>query len=596
MKKLIAVTAATAFLLPVASFVSVPQAYAATTIFSEDFGTGSTISDIPGWSDPDAEAVAPGGGEDYASPDGGRFAKIAEDGIIDGYICAEIDATGYSDLQLSYYWNGDDDSVGEGDEGVVEYGTTGSCSSSDGWSNLKTHDLSDGASPSWFTQSAFSLPSGLDDQEFFLRFRADVSASNEYFRVDGIEITGEEPTGTLTVTKVVVNDNAGTAVVGDFTLYIDAATTTSGAANVLPTGTYTVSEDALAGYASSSFSGDCDSSGMVTLGSGDDLECIITNDDDPVSPIITPLVTPAPNGNGWNNTNPVTVSWTVDGAGLSIDSSTGCDPFDVTGETAGTDVTCEATNAAGTSSSTVTIKIDMTAPEITIGSPIAGATYDTGGPELADWSATDALSGIDTATAPAASGDPIGAAFLPGENDFIVEATDLAGNSASDSVHISVIGGGGGGGGTPAVLGASDENTGGASDEEQQKEEQMMDEEMMEEIQEGEVLGETTCSAYLTSYLFFGADDNDSTEVMKLQDFLNRHLGLSLPTSGTYDELTRDAVSVFQLQNYGEILAPWVSLGLLEPNTPTGDVYKTTQWKINMFECPSLDLPAPQIP
>ena len=89
----------------------------------------------------------------------------------------------------------------------------------------------------------------------------------------------------------------------------------------------------------------------VTLGQQDD-----------TPPVIVPTVSPGPNGAGWNNSN-VTVSWSVSDPESGIASSSGCDTTTLMTETAGTTLTCTATNGAGLSSSaSVTVKIDMTAP------------------------------------------------------------------------------------------------------------------------------------------------------------------------------------------------------------------------------------------
>jgi len=134
-------------------------------------------------------AKSPTSGNDSVSPDGGRFAKIYRD----EWICTEVDAEGYDDLELSYYWRGDSDSEGSGeseDDGIVEYRTSGSCTSSSGWETLQNHDMS--VDSSWSTQSAFDLPSELNDSEFLLRFRADSTANDEYLRIDGVLLIGEE--------------------------------------------------------------------------------------------------------------------------------------------------------------------------------------------------------------------------------------------------------------------------------------------------------------------------------------------------------------------------------------------------------------------
>jgi len=82
----------------------------------------------------------------------------------------------------------------------------------------------------------------------------------------------------LTVTKVVVNDNGGTAVVSDFPLFVDQTSVTSGVSNQFAVGAHAVSETSNASYITS-FSGDCDGSGNVTLATGDNKTCTITNND-----------------------------------------------------------------------------------------------------------------------------------------------------------------------------------------------------------------------------------------------------------------------------------------------------------------------------
>jgi predicted ribosomally synthesized peptide with SipW-like signal peptide len=91
-------------------------------------------------------------------------------------------------------------------------------------------------------------------------------------------VTNTMPYGTITVTKEVKNDNGGTLTVASFTLKIDAVTVSSGVAKNVTVGTHTVSEVGQFGY-SATFSGDCDSSGHVTVAAGENKYCTITNDD-----------------------------------------------------------------------------------------------------------------------------------------------------------------------------------------------------------------------------------------------------------------------------------------------------------------------------
>lgn len=143
----------------------------------------------------------------------------------------------------------------------------------------------------------------------------------------------------------------------------------------------------------------------------------------------------------------------------------------------------------------------------------------------------------------------------------------------------------GGGSAAPAVsgsvLGASTENT----------------DSITTEAPKGEVLGATTCSAiYLNDFLAFDKKNNPE-QVKLLQTFLNENLSLNpaLAVDGKFGKETRKAVIAFQEKYASEILAPWVALGIPE-GKGTGNVYKTTKWKINMLKCPDLKLEVPQIP
>ncbi|MEK9179808.1 MAG: thrombospondin type 3 repeat-containing protein [Patescibacteria group bacterium] len=116
------------------------------------------------------------------------------------------------------------------------------------------------------------------------------------------------------------------------------------------------------------------------------------------------------------------------------------------------------------------------------------------------------------------------------------------------------------------------------------------------ELPQGEVLGEAVCSVeYLRDYLRVGRK-NDTEQVKLLQEFLNRNLGINLPVTGFFGQLTHAAVEQFQLKYKGEVLRPWVPYGLESESTPTGYVFKTTKRWINMLECPDLNLPVPQLP
>ena len=86
-----------------------------------------------------------------------------------------------------------------------------------------------------------------------------------------------------------------------------------------------------------------------------------------------------------------------------------------------------------------------------------------------------------------------------------------------------------------------------------------------------------TCT-YLLEYLKMG-EENNPTEVIKLQDFLRENEGCSLVSTGMFDQATFDAVSEFQLNYQDDVLIPWGLEGA------TGYVYITTKRKINELYC-----------
>ncbi|MFA5886166.1 MAG: ice-binding family protein [Patescibacteria group bacterium] len=113
---------------------------------------------------------------------------------------------------------------------------------------------------------------------------------------------------TLHVIKQVVNNSGGTATSSNFNLHVKLSgvdvvgspavgTTTPGTTYSLAAGTYVVSEDINASYVKS-FSGDCDASGNVTLASGANKTCTITNTDIPPVPATLHVIKLVVNGNG----------------------------------------------------------------------------------------------------------------------------------------------------------------------------------------------------------------------------------------------------------------------------------------------------------
>jgi uncharacterized repeat protein (TIGR01451 family) len=146
---------------------------------------------------------------------------------------------------------------------------------------------------------------------------------NSSLTTDGNTITGcATPAATISVVKVVVNDDSGAgSAVADFSLFVDGTPVTSGIPNGFAPGTYTITETGASGY-TQTFSGDCNVNGSVILGASENAVCILTNNDiaasqggggsftPPIPPLIEVVKVPSPlalpGGPG-----PVTYTYTV---------------------------------------------------------------------------------------------------------------------------------------------------------------------------------------------------------------------------------------------------------------------------------------------
>ena len=150
--------------------------------YSDSFGT-SDSSTVTNWDEQNpAEILGSTSGED-TTRDGtssNKFAKIGEN----GWIRRTVNATGLQSLQLKYYWKGDNDAEST-DRGRVEYCSGATCTS--GFNELTNHQLNN---TSWSSQQTINLPSSLNNSSFRIRFRNDASQSDEYFRVDQVDVTG----------------------------------------------------------------------------------------------------------------------------------------------------------------------------------------------------------------------------------------------------------------------------------------------------------------------------------------------------------------------------------------------------------------------
>jgi predicted ribosomally synthesized peptide with SipW-like signal peptide len=123
-----------------------------------------------------------------------------------------------------------------------------------------------------------------------LAFRVVQSRNNPTFSCGGTDTR----TAKITVTKIVHNTHGGNNVVSDFQLFVDNGVVTTPVTSAVTTtvtpGAYAVSETGVSGYVGK-YGGDCDKFGNVTLNSGDDKHCTITNDDLPGNITLVKVVT-----------------------------------------------------------------------------------------------------------------------------------------------------------------------------------------------------------------------------------------------------------------------------------------------------------------
>ncbi len=158
---------------------------------------------------------------------------------------------------------------------------------------------------------------------------------------------------------------------------------------------------------------------------------------DVTPPVITPTVDGTLGNNGWYVSD-VQVSWSVSDDESAISSSTGCDTVLVTADTTGTTYTCQATSAGGTSSQSVTIKRDATAPEISLVSTYTNeADYVQG-----TWTNEDVSANFlcEDATSGPVSANDIEVLSTEGANQGITgNCQDLAGNTSSDSTSVTDV-------------------------------------------------------------------------------------------------------------------------------------------------------------
>ena len=142
-----------------------------------------------------------------------------------------------------------------------------------------------------------------------------------------------------------------------------------------------------------------------------------------------------PGANGWYVSD-VTVATSGNDP---VSGPVTCSPDQIfSQDSLGISVQGSCSNRAGlsTNAAPLTIKLDKTAPTLTITSPIAGP-YVLNALVASAYTCSDGTSGIDTCTGPAPSGANLNTSAV-GPQTFTIAATDLAGNHATLSRSFNV--------------------------------------------------------------------------------------------------------------------------------------------------------------
>jgi hypothetical protein len=252
-------------------------------------------------------------------------------------------------------------------------------------------------------------------------------------------VFGQNVTFTATVTPPAAGTPTGTINFFDAATLLGNASLTAGVATLssasLAVGKHTIT---------ASYTGDSN------FDSGD--PGTATEEVDDITPVITLNEDPPPNQAGWNNTN-VAITWTVTDPGAILPSTrTGCD---TTTLSTSTSLTCSATSAGGTitTSKSVTVQIDKVAPTVTItGGPpqytketvvqITGKVSDeAGGSGIA--SAAVLLDGhpVGGPLSVADDGSVVRSVTVSGDgpHSITLTATDVAGNASADATTTFIL-------------------------------------------------------------------------------------------------------------------------------------------------------------
>ena len=149
---------------------------------------------------------------------------------------------------------------------------------------------------------------------------------------------------------------------------------------------------------------------------------------DTTPPLITSTLNPAAADglNGWYVSD-VSVNWTIVDLESTFHIYSGCVNQIINFDSSGLNLDCVASSEGGTTSESITIKRDTTAPDVIFTTPAAGVVYVLNQVVTADWDASDATSGLASSSGSVNSGQLVDTSTA-GNFTFNITSLDNAGN------------------------------------------------------------------------------------------------------------------------------------------------------------------------
>lgn len=158
--------------------------------------------------------------------------------------------------------------------------------------------------------------------------------------------------------------------------------------------------------------------------------CATTADPTPADstpPSVQANVTPAPNADGWNNSTPVDLTWSISDGESATSIVSGCVDEQFTSETAGATRSCTASSAGGTAGPvSVTIKIDKTKPVVSA----ATGSYTPG--TWTNEAVSVAFSCAETGSVQSGINTPVGGDATVSDDSTTAAGTDVTSTGCVD--------------------------------------------------------------------------------------------------------------------------------------------------------------------